>query len=205
MKHLIALFLLTLSLIVSAQVKDVTLTKTQLEEINTTFENYLSNIQASEKDWDKITSYTYAPLFELFTKKDIELKLKQAFNNPIYFTTFDKMEVIKENGSFSFNEVVYSKIIYDNQFTFHFKEDKDQTVEEKDLYINFLTETFKNQFKNMEVVREGDTILFSGEKTIIAVFDSEIGSWKMLEYLENSKTYYNMFLPKEVAEYLGKS
>ena len=131
MKHLITLFLLTFNLIVNAQVEEITLTKTQLEEINTTFENYLSDIQASEQDWNKITSYTYAPLFELFTKKDIELKLKQAFDNPIYYTTFDKMEVIKENGSFSFNEIVYSKIIYDNQYTFHFKEDKDQTLEER--------------------------------------------------------------------------
>jgi len=204
MKHLFALFLLTFSFLANAQVKEVALTKTQLEEINTTFENYLSDIQASEKDWDKITSYTYAPLFELFTKKDIELKLKQAFDNPIYYTTFDKMKVINENGSFSFNNVIYSKINYDNHFSFHFKEDKDQTLEEKELYINFLTETFKNKFKDMEVVRDGDAILFSGGKIIIAVYDSNVGSWKMLEYLENNEIYYGMFLPKEVAEYLSK-
>jgi flavorubredoxin len=115
------------------------------------------------------------------------------------------MNVIKENGSFSFNNIIYSKIIYDNHYAFHFKEDQDQTKEEKDLYINFLTETFKNKFKDMEVVREGDKILFSGEKTILAVFDSTVGSWKMLEYLEDNEIYYSMFLPKEVAEYLGKS
>ncbi|MFK5983483.1 MAG: hypothetical protein QM499_11250 [Flavobacteriaceae bacterium] len=205
MKQFFALFLFTFSFLANAQVKELALTKTQLEEINITFENYLSEVQASEKDWDKITSYTYAPLFELFTKKDIELKLKQAFDNTIYYTTFDKMKVIKENGSFSFNDVIYSKINYDNHFAFHFKEDKDQTLEEKELYINFLTETFKNQFKDMEVVRDGDAILFSGEKIIIAVYDSNVGSWKMLEYLENNEIYYGMFLPKEVAEYLGKS
>jgi hypothetical protein len=178
------------------------LTKTQLKEINTTFENYLSDLQAPEKDWDKITSYTYAPLFELFTKEDMEQKLKQAFDNTAYYTTFDIMEVIKENGSFSFNDVVYSKIIYDNKYVFHFKEDKEQATEEKDLYINFLTETFKNQFKDMEVNRERDTIIFNGEKTILAVYDSEVGSWKMLEYLKENEIYYSMFLPKEVAKYL---
>jgi hypothetical protein len=203
MKHFFTLFLLTISFTISAQVEKVTLTKVQLEEINTTFENYLSEIQASEKDWGKITSYTYAPLFELFTKKDIELKLKQAFDNPIYYTTFDKMNVIKENGSFSFNEIIYSKIIYDNQYTFHFKEDKDQTEKENNLYLDFMTETFQNKFKEMKVTRDKNNIEFKGEKTILAVFDSKIGSWKMLEYLENSETYYNMFLPKEVAEYLG--
>jgi len=57
----------------------------------------------------------------------------------------------------------------------------------------------------MVFVWEGDAIIFNGEKTIIAVFDSTFGSWKMLEYLENSETNYGMFLPKEVAEYLGKS
>ena len=205
MKYLFLIFLCVFSLVVNAQVKEIALTKTQLKEINTTFESYLSDLQATNKDWEKITSYTYAPLFELFTKEDIEEKLKQAFDNPAYYTTFDKMDVIKEKGTFSFSEVIYSKIIYDNKYVFHFKEDKNQTLEEKDLYINFLTETYKNQFKDMKVVREGDTIVFSGEKTILAVYESKIGSWKMLEYLENNEMYYSMFLPKEVAEYLGKS
>ena len=57
----------------------------------------------------------------------------------------------------------------------------------------------------MKVVRKGDRILFSGEKTILAVFNSTVGSWKMLEYLEDNEIYYGMFLPKEVAAYLGKS
>jgi len=205
MKNIVTIFLLTVSLLVNAQVKEIALTKIQLEEINTTFKNYLSDIQASEKDWDKVTSYTYAPLFELVTKEDMIQKLKQAFDNAAYYTTFDKMEVIKENGTFSFNDIVYSKITYDNSYTFHFKEDKDQKLEEKDLYINFLNETYKNQFKDMEVKREGDTIIFSGEKTMLVVFDSKLGSWKMLEYLENNEIYYSMFLPKEVAEYLEKA
>jgi len=204
MKKLLISFILVISYNLNAQIKELTLTKIQLDEINTTFNEYLSDLQTQEKDWDKITSYTYAPLFQLITKDDMIQKLKQAFDNLAYFTTFDKMEVIKENGTFSFNEVIYSKIMYDNKYVFHFKEDKDQTTEEKDLYINFLTETYKNQFKDMEVSREGDSIIFNGEKTILAIYDSEIGSWKLLEFLEDNEIYYSMFLPKEVAEYLGK-
>ncbi len=203
MKNIISLFIISIGISLQAQVKEITLSQTQLQEVNQTFVSYLSDIQASEKDWDKITSYTYNPLFELFTKEDMIQKLKQAFDNPAYYTTFDEMDVIKENGSFSFEDVIYSKIIYNNKYIFHFKEDKDQTTEEKDLYINFLTETFKNKFKEMEVNRDGDNIIFNGEKTILAVFDPAVGSWKMLEYLENNEIYYSMFLPEEVAKYLG--
>ena len=202
-KNIIYLFIISISISLQAQVKEVSLVQTQLQEINQTFVSYLSAIQNEDKDWTKITSYTYPPLFELFTKGDIVQKLKQAFDNSIYYTTFDLMEVLKENGSFVFDKVIYSKIIYNNQYTFHFKEDKDQTKKEYNLYLDFMTETFQNKFKEMKVIRVENNIEFKGEKTILAVFDPAVGAWKMLEYLENNEIYYSMFLPEEVATYLG--
>ena len=204
MKHLVTIFLLTFSFLLNAQVKEVTLTKTQLEEINTTFKNYLSDVQASEKDWLKITNYTYAPLFDLLSQEDMIVELKKTFNNNAYYTTFDVMEVLGESNSIVFSEIYYSKIQYDSQFTFHFKEDKDQTKEELDFYIDFMTNTFQNKFKEMNVIRNNNTIVFKGKKTILAVFDPNNKDWKMVEYIPNNEIYYSIFLPKEVASYLGK-
>lgn len=200
MKNYITLLFLVISFVASSQIKEVTITPIQLEEINQTFANYLNDIQAINKDWDKITSYTYPPLFELFSKEDIIQQLKNAFENSIYNTTFDVMEVINGKGSFAFEDIIYSKIVYNNQFTFHFKEDKTQSEKDFNLYLDYMTETFKNKFNNMQVERLGDNIIFKGEKIILAVLDEVVGSWKMLEYVEESESFYAMFLPKEVAK-----
>ena len=199
MKNYFTFLFLLISFIASSQIIEVSLTSKQLEEVNQTFANYLNDIQSTNKDWEKITSYTYPPFFELFTKKDIIQQLKQAFQNSIYNTTFDVMDVIKAENAFTFNDILYSKIVYENQFTFYFKEDKTQSEKDFNLYLDFMTETFQNKFNDMQVKRLGNDITFNGEKIILAVFDAALGSWKMLEYLENSESFYAMFLPKEVA------
>jgi len=198
------LFLLT-SIFVNAQIEEFNLSTNQENELNETFKNYLSDIQAPDKDWNQITSYTHAKLFDLLSKDDMINKLKVSFKNEAYYTTYEVMDYLNEESSFKFNEVMYSKVLYNTRFTFHFTQGENDTDKEFNLYVDFMAGTFQNKFKDMQVAKqEGNNIVFSGVKTIIAVMDPSVGSWKMLEYLENNEMYYSLFLPKEVAAKLGE-
>jgi hypothetical protein len=202
MKHIITLLILVISFSITAQVKESTLSTEQENEIKTMFKAYLSELKNETKDWDKILDFTYSKLFDLSSKEDIKTQMKGMFNNSAFYTTFDVMNYKSAAKTFIFENVTYSKINYQSQFTFHFIKSDEQKDDEFDEYVGFMHSILKKKQADLNVIRQGNNIIFSGNKIMLAVFDKTINSWKILEYIKDNNLFYEMFLPKAVAQNL---
>jgi len=208
MKNTIYLVLFIIAFHANAQeaITETTLSDNQTQDIKNLFTDYFNEIDSEPKDWNKIIDFTYPKLFTLMSKTDMIGMLKKLFKNEIFYTTFDKMELKEIKQSFSYKDILYTKILYKSVMTFHFKKSEKQKESEFNDYITFMLSAYKNQFKDSEVTKINNDISISGDKTIIAIHAKNLDkSCYMLELLKDNEMYYAMFLDGEVAKYISSN
>lgn len=199
MKKIATFLLLTVSIFTFSQtaeqanVEELEITETFSNEVNQFFIQYDSIIK--HNDWDGVIGKMPTKMFEFMAKEDLVKQMKESFNNEAFVTTFNSFLFNEITSVFNYEKVKYANVNYFNSFTFNFKQSENQTDEEFKTYLEFMTGTFKNQFKGLDVVNENERITISGIKSILIIDNPNEGEMKMVEIDKGLKEFYKMLFP----------
>jgi hypothetical protein len=204
MKKIITFLLIMVSITLFGQtteqtnIEELEITESFTNELNQFFVKYDSIIKRS--DWENVIGTMPAKMFEFMPKEDLVNQIKKSFNNEAFTTKFNNVLFKEVTSIFKYEKVKYANVNYFNSFTFNFKQTENQTDEEFKTYMNFMTETFKNQFKGLDVVNENEKITISGIKSILVIDNPDEGEIKMVEIDKGLKEFYKMIFPISVVD-----
>jgi len=206
MKKTILLVALLIFTGIYAQTNDlVTYTDLSKEKVNLIKEEftvYFNNVK--QQDWEKVIDKMHPDFLEMMSRDNLILQMNNAFDNEIFTTSFTKMEIQEVKKTFSYEQVLYTKVGYSSSFTFHFKKTEGQTDEEFNVYVDNMTGIYNNQFKGQTITRKGDGIIVEGNKEILVIDNPDYEELKMLEYDSGLKMVYDIIFPKAVVTELTK-
>ena len=203
MKNIITIFFIALSTIAFGQtneIKAIEINDELNEKTDAFFNSYFKLIEAQK--WDEIAVYMPEKFIELIGKEAFVGQMKKSFNNDAFTTTFNKMSFTNIPSAFSYNNITYANVNYFNSFTFHFNKTEEQSNDDFNDYMEFMTGTLANQFKDQKVERKGKDIIISGDKMILIIDNPKANGLKMLELNKNMAEFYKMFLPEPVVNKL---
>lgn len=165
-------------------------------DIQTFFNQYFE--ETKNMDFDKLLDKTHPGLYKLASREQVKTQLDQAFNNGIFTTSFDEMEFKNITKAFAFENVEYYILDYYAAFSFGFIKEDSQSEDDFDSYLTLMQSLFKNEFKDSEVIKTGNSISIKGNKQIVLIDDPELDGYKMLEAKKEMTSLYAFFLPKLV-------
>ncbi|TYA74194.1 hypothetical protein [Seonamhaeicola marinus] len=201
-KPILVLLLFISALSFSQEVKTIEITSELTQKTKAFFTSYFAEIKAG--NWSAIIDHMPEGFTNLMSKDMLVGQMKKAFNNEAFTTTFNKMTYKDIPMAFSYEDVTYANVNYESSFTFHFIQNETQKDDEFNVYVDFMTSTFKNQFKGQNVERKGKDITISGDKVILIIDDPKAGALKMLEFDKNMAEFYKTFIPEAVINTLLK-
>lgn len=195
-KLIIVLFLTITGFTYSQEIKDVKVSQELTDKTKTFFKAYFGEIKSG--NWSAIVDHMPSGFLNIVSKDALVEQMKKAFNNEAFKTTFNEMTFKNFANAFSYDGATYANVNYKSSFTFNFIQAEDQDDDEFNTFVDFMTTTFKGQFKDQKVQRKGKDITISGDKVILIIDDPKVGALKMLEFDKNMAEFYKTFIAEAV-------
>ena len=152
------------------------------------------NIQATNnKNWDVALDFTYPHLFKFVSREETINAMETMLDVFKDFQTKLTSNVRHTHPIIDFEGDKFTKFSFDRDLTFTFlnKDDLDFTVP------NFIEEYGEDYVK---VIRNTNSIIVSGESSMLAVLEANSSEWKYLEWNNNM----DQFVSSDILDQLSK-
>lgn len=192
--------LLTITLFVSF----FSFAQTDADIIKTETLTYFKYVENNNSEG--VINYMHPKVFETISKEQLKAGMDQMLKNEemkIEFLSSDILnisEIIEHEGS------KYSLVLYSNDMKMTFLSEIENSIEEKQTFIDFMKPTMEAQFgeENVKSDAASASLTIHVESTIYAVNSEAFESWKFLANDQNMKAITNTIIPETVRTQLIK-